>query len=508
VSAALKEDTSKVQRIEQAMGDKWWRMSNLYHITDERGVKTLFRPNQNQVKFFENLWYKNIILKARQLGFTTAIQIFILDAVLFNRGIRAGVIAHSLDDAQVFFRDKIKFAYDNIPEEYKPLVPKAIKNDAGELMLDNNSSVRVGTSMRSGTIHYLHVSEYGKICRKYPDKAKEIRTGALPAVHEGSFAFIESTAEGREGDFYRKATESERLDKSGKKLSKLDYKFHFFPWWKDPRYRTDPRGVVIPIDLVQYFTRLQKEHGIRLDSRQMAWYTKRSQELYEDMKREYPSTPEEAFEESVEGAYFSQQMSYLRANRRIGEVPWEPSLPVYTMWDIGVNDESVIWFLQRHAGQNRLFDYHEASGEGFEYYAGILKEKDYNYSKHYFPHDIAVRTLGEAAKKREDIVRGLGIKPIHKVTRARNLDEVLIGINLVRSFLMSAYIDEQMCSQGIAHLDAYRKEWDEKMGTWKRGPLHNAASNAADALRTGVVGFKDVDNSLLEDNLPEETEDY
>ena len=123
----------------------------------------------------------NAILKARQLGFTTFIQLFMLDAAVFNKNVRAGTIAHNLLDAQTIFRDKVKFPYDQLPETVRASVP-TITDSATELVLANNSSIRVGTSLRSGTLQYLHVSEYGKLCAKYPEKAREVRTGALNTV--------------------------------------------------------------------------------------------------------------------------------------------------------------------------------------------------------------------------------------------------------------------------------------------------------------------------------------
>lgn len=81
--------------------------------------------------------------------------------------------------------------------------PLAADNADELLFAHNNSSIRVATSMRSGTIHRLHVSEFGKICAKYPDKAKEVVTGSIPAVPTNGVLVIESTAEGREGEFFR-----------------------------------------------------------------------------------------------------------------------------------------------------------------------------------------------------------------------------------------------------------------------------------------------------------------
>jgi hypothetical protein len=181
--------------------DRRWRLANLYYITDERGHRVLFQMNQAQEHLFNEMHYQNVILKARQLGFTTFIQLFILDAAVFNSNIRCGTIAHTLNDAQTIFRDKVRYPYDNLPEGIRAVVP-TVKDSASELLLANNSAIRVGTSLRSGTLQYLHVSEYGKLCAKYPEKAREVRTGALNTVHSGQIVFIESTAEGQEGHYF------------------------------------------------------------------------------------------------------------------------------------------------------------------------------------------------------------------------------------------------------------------------------------------------------------------
>ena len=494
-----------IAKIKARLGDPWWRLNNLYYVTNERGEKVRFRLNPAQKALYRALWYFNVILKARQLGFTTFIQIFMLDRCIFNSNVRAGVIAHNKDDAQVFFRDKIKFAYDNLPEWLKAERP-ALKNDAGELLLNNNSGIRVGTSMRSGTLQYLHISEYGKICRKYPEKAKEIRTGAMNAVHAGGFLFVESTAEGRDGHYYELCQQAQRARDAGKDLTPLDFKFHFFPWWEDGRYQMPVDGVVFEEKMVKYFATLEAK-GITLTPEQMAWYIKKHQEQGEDMKQEYPSTPEEAFEVSVEGAYYAAPMQFLRRSGRITEVPWEPTLPVNTFWDLGMDDSMTIWFHQRHGASNRLIDYYENSGEGMQHYARILKDKGYHYGTHYMPHDISVRELGNDGKSRKEVAESLGIRPIHKVPRPKNLDEVLEGIEAVRNFLMTAWIDEVMCAEGIRALDSYRKEWDEKLGTWKKGPLHNWASHASDSMRTGATGFKQLIEALDSDLMPEYAED-
>src|SRR3546814_16651687 len=118
------------------------------------------------------------------------------------------------------------------------------RDSANELLFaHNNSSIRVATSMRSGTIHRLHVSEFGKICAKFPDKAHEVVTGSLPAVPLDGIAIIESTAEGQDGEFYKMTQRAIGLADAKAKLSPRDYRFHFFPWWQEPGYRIDTGDV-------------------------------------------------------------------------------------------------------------------------------------------------------------------------------------------------------------------------------------------------------------------------
>jgi hypothetical protein len=127
----------------------------------------------------------------------------------------------------------IRFPYDRLDEGLKAAVP-AVQDSANQLTFGNNSSLRVSTSMRSGTLQLLHVSEFGKICAQYPDKAREIVTGALNTVEAGQFVVIESTAEGQEGAFYDLAQRARARALSGQPLTSLDYRFHFVPWWADP----------------------------------------------------------------------------------------------------------------------------------------------------------------------------------------------------------------------------------------------------------------------------------
>lgn len=482
-------EAQALETLRANLSDQKWRLNNLYKVKNKSGHVITFKMNAVQESFFDSMHYRNIILKARQLGFTTFIDLYILDTCLFNPTVKAGIIAHHMDDAKTIFEEKVKFPYDNLDPQIRKEI-SATTDRANEIKFSNESSIRVGTSFRSGTLQMLHISEFGKIAAKYPDKATEIISGAMEAVPLDGLMFVESTAEGREGAFYDMTMTAKRMKDSNKKLTSLDFKFLFFPWWEDPTYTMNPGGVVVTTEDVNYFRDLESV-GVYLTDGQKAWWIKKYQTLGDKMFRENPSYPEEAFKASLVGAYFGKTIAEMRRQGRIGNVPYEQGFPVDTFWDLGMSDSMCIWFCQRVGRERRIIDYYEASGEGIAHYANVLKEKAYVYGTHYMPHDANVRELG-TGEKRSDVAQRLGISPISMVPRPKSGDQLLDQIEETRNFLATCWIDESKCDSGdksgLKCLESYRKEWDDKLGTFKNSPLHNWASHGADAFRTGAVG--------------------
>ncbi len=467
--------------------DPNWRLQNLYYITNKQGLKVKFKPNAHQLKFYNNMWYLNCILKARQLGFSTFILVFMLDRCLFNSDIRAGVIAHNKDDAKVLFRDKIKFAYDNLPDWLKAS-REATKNDAGELLMSNNSSIRVGTSMRSGTLQYLHISEYGKICSKYPDKAKEIQSGALNAVDSGSFVFMESTAEGAHGDFHDTYKASEDRVRDGGPRTKMSYEPFFFPWWEEPGYQIEDR-VPIPDRLEKYFRDLDSQHNIVLTDPQKWWYTEKRKSQGTLMMQEYPSVSDEAFNQPVEGAYFASDMIEADEDDRILNFAFDRRVPVNTFWDIGMNetDTTCIWFHQLRGSTNYFIDFHQNHSVGLDEYIRTLVERGYRYGTHFLPHDGQVREWGNNAKKRWESLADAKIGDVTTVKRAQFKND---SIDRARVVYPTCVWHKELCAEGITAIRNYRREWDEKLEVWKNKPRHDWASNPMDAFFTFTDGFE------------------
>ena len=468
----------------------------LYWIIDKSGQRVLFRPNEDQLDFIQNSHGRDIILKCRQRGFTTLCCILYLDACMNKENTAAALIAHKLDDAKKIFRNKVKFVYDNLPREYRLANPLA-KETADELTFENGSSFSVSTSVRSATVQYLHISEHGKICATQPDKAEEIKTGSFPAVPEGGRIVIESTAEGQAGDFFD-LTEEARTRIGGHHHAK-QFKFHFYPWWGVEEYRSDPYGVVITDADAKYFAKIEAEEGITFDDRQRAWYVLTEAEQGGKMRREYPSTPDEAFEQAIDGAYFSAQFLSAYKHGRIGEYPPQSTHPAHTFWDLGKNDCTAIWFMQQIGERKRLIGYYENSGESIRHYIAYvrewLSERDLVAGDHYWPHDGRRGDLFyEENQTRLTIAAGHRMRP--KIVE--RVEHKMDAIEAARTEFVKCDFDVRGCTftlgekkySGIQRLREYRKEWDKVRGVWRDKPYHGIESNGADAFMTMATGYK------------------
>jgi phage terminase large subunit len=199
---------------------------------------------------------------------------------------------------------------------------------------------------------------------------------------------------------------------------------------------------------------------------------------------QYEQEFECSFEAAIVGAYYGPMMQDSLEQGRITAVPYDPILPVHTAWDLGVDDATVIWFFQvSPGGEVRLIDYHEENNQGLDYYVSFLKSKPYIYGKHLGPHDIKVREFS-SGRSRIEFAQSLGIN----FDVAPNIP-VADGIQAVRSIIPRCWFDEKKCDKGIQALKTYRKEYSEKLSTFRDSALHDWASHGADAFRILAVGM-------------------
>ena len=478
------------ENIVAGLSDPWWRISNLYWIVDKDGRPIPFVPNAEQTDFFNGLHTRNAVLKARQKGFSTLMQIIGLDQCLFNDNFTSNTIADTLPNAGKLFR-KAAFAYQRLPDAIKAARPLKSQTTS-EMVFANGSSFSVGTSARGGTVQFLHISEMGKIAKKYPEKAREIVTGAFEAVPLNGVIVVESTAEGNGGEFFDICDEALKQRESRSMLTGLDFKLHFYPWFDSAEYRINAVGVLVSETDRKYFREIEAVTGKTLDHEQRAWYIKKRVSLKRDMKREYPATIKESFEQAVDGAVYGEEMTILRERGRLCAVPIDLLEPVNTFWDLGSNDHTAIWLHQRVGAWDHFIGYMHGTRTGLRKWWDELETwREANgvtkWGKHYLPHDGAAERQGEEIESAKTILGRFGMKNIEIVARVAALS---IGIDQTRTVLVkSVRIDAERCIEGVKCLDSYQYEWDAKLGQWKTDPLHNWASNGADAFRQHAQGF-------------------
>lgn len=478
--------------------DAMWRVceSGMYKIMikDVEGNPSgviPFKANATQRQFLKRLHYRNLTLKARQLGMTTLVCLLWLDYALFNRNVRCGIVAQDDPSATAFFRDKVKFAYENLDPELKALFPLRSSN-TNELLFAHgtadqpqDSGIRVATSFASATIHRLLVSEYAKICAKYPEKANEVVIGTIPTVPENGIVIIESTGEGAEGDFFDRVKKARAGELEKRQLTPKDFRLHFFAWWIDPVYEMEPAGVVMTPDMLRYFADVEAEMGVTLSPRKRAWYAATLEGTFsgnqEQMFLQFPSTPDEPFHVSTKGNYYRKEMAIVRKQGRILQIPIL-DIPVNTFWDIGNGDGCAIWFHQQVGMEDRFIGYYEGHGEKLGVYAKELRDRGFIYNKHFLPHDADHKRLSDHNKSvkemLEDLLPGERFEIVSKVT------DLITGINITRAAFPSAYFDDAGCRDGVNSLDTYTKRWNSKDNRWSDEPNKaNGASEGADAFR-------------------------
>lgn len=221
------------------------------------------------------------------------------------------------------------------------------------------------------------------------------------------------------------------------------------------------------------------------------WFT---DELRAEMEHDFAVDEERArhiwegeLKTFADGAVYASQLKKARKDGRICKVPIESASEVYTFWDLGRNDSTAIWFMQEVGKELRFIDYYENSMVELDHYARVLKDRGYNYGTHYLPHDVEVTDLSSNRGSRKSILESAGVRPIKKVDRIASINE---GIEQTRQMFDRCWFDEKRCERGLDALANYQYVFDEKSNAFGLSPLHNWASNGADAFRQAAQGYR------------------
>lgn len=486
--------------IAEKLSSKLWRMNNLYTILDKDGNKRILKLNAAQLKTLTKFRHsKKIILKSRQQGISTLYLAYNLDDCLFKPGYQAGIQSYGLDESEKLSR-RAELMWNELDPDVKALFNLEIDtNNSKGMSFSNGSILKIG-NFRGDTLQSLHVSELAKIAKKFPEKARELKTGAFQAVGKNNKITVESTAEGKSGLFYDMWVKAVSHEKRGLPLGPFDFQPIFLSWLEDPDCNID-MPVEISEDLAKYFSKIEEDLNITLTDTQKWWYASKLGELGEDMKQEYPTTADEAFEQSVEGTYYKHEYKTLKIKSNL----YDENLKVHSAIDLGMNDTFSMFFFQLHPGNKpKVIGEYSNSGHGLQHYRDIIdalnKKFGWVYGSTYVPHDSKVREL-IAAKTRWDAMVELGFNPILVKKHA-----LIDGIEETRRFLQIVEVDDT-CSMFVDTIQNYRKKYDEKFDVYLDTPVHDEWSHPADAIRYLAMGcrYNPINDIYVRNYIPRKT---
>jgi len=205
---------------------------------------------------------------------------------------------------------------------------------------------------------------------------------------------------------------------------------------------------------------------------------------------------------ALPGAYYAKLIDKIEINGQITNVPHNPNRQVHTAWDLGASDQTAIWFIQWTGVSWAIIDYEAGSGKGPAWYwqrirgladtdeeaAPFRHRRAYTFGEHLLPHDADHERMGIGLFEANSIagtMMTLGMENVRVVPRTKS---VANDINEVRKMIPICYFDKEKCALGLDGLRGYRRVWDEKNRVYQDRPLHDWASNPADAYRTFAMG--------------------
>jgi len=195
----------------------------------------------------------------------------------------------------------------------------------------------------------------------------------------------------------------------------------------------------------------------------------------EEFEQEYNCS----WEAFMRWAVYGKELQAAHQEWRVMKVPYNPELPVYTFWDLGIADSMTLIFMQIVWKQIHIIETYKNSGFWLEHYTEYIIERPYTYDTHWFPHDVKQRELGSWMSRLEIASRLLDWYGKCDVVPMNTIES---GINACRLIFKHIYFDESL-EEFLNDISLYHYEYDDKRWEFKKTPEHDWTSHYADALR-------------------------
>ena len=441
-----------------------------------------FRPRPQQRAVLEMLFVHGhkriIILKARQIGFSTLLGVVCCDQLCFNPGQQISLIDQTLEDARQKLKNIVVLAYDSMAAELRAGLP-IIRSNTGEVCVKYSrfeeakaSVLYAGTHSRGGSNSLVWVSEWGTIQATDIARSEEILTGALPSVGDG-ICVIESTWRGgRHGHLWGLVKQA--LETPEERKGPFDWRLAFFPWYEDPGY-CDAISRPLSVETRRYF---EGKPGLSLSPGQMSWYQRKRDELGAFILREYPSTLEECFQSPVEGAIYAEVIDKLRAEGAIRPAVVDTSALVHTAWDLGSPLNTVVTYFQIIGAEIRVIDCDSDLDLTPVQRVAHMLAKGYLFGSHFLPHDaLATQKSGKTFLNE---LNEVGLRNCKAVPR---ILDIWVGINRLRQILPRFSFRIPACERLLEGLSNYHTVRASTTGLALDEPVHDWASHFSDSCR-------------------------
>lgn len=197
------------------------------------------------------------------------------------------------------------------------------------------------------------------------------------------------------------------------------------------------------------------------------------------------------------GAFYAHLITQAEETGKVRRIPHQEGHPVYTAWDLGISDSMAVWFYQLVGKEIHIIDYVENRDGGMPETLKLLSEGErsrYLYHTHYLPHDAKQREIGSGKTRAAKLLEFK--KGYVEILDRHDLQD---GIHEVKMVLPRCYFDEDRTELGRQRLKDYTKKYDRKTETYLAQPLHNEASNGADAFRSLAMGLREELGEDIED---------